>query len=440
MERTLVKDLKEKDGEKVLLQGFAATVRDQKAVQFIVLRDQTGKVQLVHERKGNDQIGQDIAGLTLESAIEVEGTVALNDRVKMGGLEVKIEKLTVVSLAEPELPINIAGDPTTDGEMRLDWRYLDLRRPEHLLIFKVQTSVEEAMREYWKKNNYMEIHSPKLLSAPSESGAELFVVENYFGRKAYLAQSPQFFKQMAMAAGFDKIFEVGPVFRADPSATTRHTTEFTGVDMELSWVKSHDEIMDIQAEMLKYVLEKVKDTHGDAIKELFDIDIEVPTTPFPKITMSEAQKIVTKSGYKTNAETKGDLDPEGERIVAKYIKEKEGHDFVCVTDYPISVRPFYHMRHEDNPDLTMSYDMIYKGVEITTGAVREHRYEILKKQATEKGLKTESIQFYLNFFKYGCPPHGGLGLGLSRFLMQMLNQKSLRETTFLFRGMNRLDP
>jgi aspartyl-tRNA synthetase len=289
------------------------------------------------------------------------------------------------------------------------------------------------------KNNFIEIHSPKLVGAPSESGAELFTLD-YFERKAYLAQSPQFYKQMAMAAGFERIFEIGPVFRADPSFTARHMTEFTGVDAEISWIDSHEDVMASEEAMLQHVYQTVKDKHGDAIKELFGVDIVVPTLPFPRITMRETIEILKGRGYALPADKKGDIDPGGEREIAAYVKEKFNHDFVFITDWPITVRPFYHMRKEEDPTLTRSFDLIACGLEITTGAQREHRADVLLKQAEEKGLHAEPIQFYLDFFKYGCPPHGGYGLGLSRLLMVLLGMNNIREAVYIFRGPTRLNP
>jgi aspartyl-tRNA synthetase len=295
------------------------------------------------------------------------------------------------------------------------------------------------MREFWVNNRFIEIHTPKIISTPSESGAELFTID-YFDRKAYLAQSPQFYKQMAMSAGFERVFEFGPVFRADPSFTSRHMTEFTGVDMEISWVESHEDVMVMQERWLQFVYQRVKDVHGEQIQEVFGHEMIVPALPFPRIPMAEAVEILKSRGYQLPADKKGDIDPGGEREIAAYVMEKYNHEFVFLTDWPIAVRPFYHMRHPDNPGLTRSYDLIACGLEITTGAQREHRPDILAKQALEKGLHLEPIQFYLDFFRYGCPPHGGFGLGLSRLLMVMLGLNNIRETVFLFRGPTRLTP
>jgi aspartyl-tRNA synthetase len=276
------------------------------------------------------------------------------------------------------------------------------------------------------------------MASPSESHAELFKLE-YFETFAYLAQSPQFYKQMAMTAGLGKVFEIGPVFRADPSFTSRHATEFISVDMEMSWIDSHEDVMSFQEQLLVRAITAVKDKHGEEIKKLYDLDIEIPTVPFPRIPLAEAHKIIEARGYKV-PRTDGDMDPEGERKIAQYAKEELGHDFVFLTDYPKHIRPFYHMRKKDDPTLTNSYDLIWKGTEITTGAQREHRVDVLVEQAKDKGLDPEGLSFYIDFFRYGAPPHGGFGMGLTRVVMLLLNLPNIREASFLFRGPNRLQP
>ncbi len=441
MERTLVRDVREKVGEYINLRGFVQTVRNQKAVQFIILRDHTGLIQVVAERsEANSGINELIAGLTREFAIQVTGIVVSNPNVKLGQLEVQLQTLSVELMADATLPIDLFGKTETDVDKRLDWRFLDLRQPANQLIFRIQTTVEMAMREFWIANGFVEIHTPKIMGSPSEGGAELFTLE-YFGQTASLAQSPQFYKQMAMAAGLDRVFEIGPAFRADPSFTPRHSTEFTSVDMEMSWIESHYDVMEFEEAWLCYVLQSVKEKHGAEIAETFGVDVVVPSRPFPKVTMDEAQKILKDKGYVPPAETKkGDIDPQGERLLCEYAKERFGHEFIFITDYPKDVRSFYHMRYSDKPELTKSFDLLWKWMEITTGAQREHRYDVLVKQAMEKGISLESIQFYLDFFKFGCPPHGGFGFGLARLLAAMLNQKSIREVVFLHRGPNRLVP
>jgi aspartyl-tRNA synthetase len=435
MLRTLIEELPGKLGEQVTVRGWVNALRDQKRVQFVILRDETGMAQAVLGKDEEpSELNDAISALTAESAVTVTGTVVGDERVKLGGLELKIESLLVDSPAEPELPI--AEDSALDK--RIDWRYLDLRRPDRRLIFEVQTRVEQAMREFWREEGFIELHSPKLMGSASESGAELFHVD-YFDRDAYLAQSPQFYKQMAMSAGFGKVFEIGPVFRANPSFTSRHDTEFTSVDMELSWIDSHEDVMAVEERWLAHVLAAVVETHGEAIRETFGTELIVPTVPFPRVTLAEAKEMLSAAGHDVPG-AGYDLDPAGERALSALIAERHGHEFCFVTDYPAGVRAFYHMRHEDDPSLTKSFDLLWRGIELTTGAQREHRYERLVAQALERGVEVDSIQYYLDFFRYGAPPHGGLGFGLTRLLMQMLAQENVREVTFLYRGPHRLTP
>lgn len=436
--RTLVKQLAAAADGPVRVSGWVETVRDQKKVQFVILRDETGAVQLVHPRTDVDEPGSDplatqISALSHGSFLTVTGELKHDERVKLGGLEVKIGEIEVAAAA---LDLPIAEDSSIDK--RLDWRFLDLRRPEQNLVFRVQTTFLHALRSWWVENDFIEIHTPKLMASPSESRAELFEVE-YFETKAYLAQSPQFFKQMAQPAGFGKVFEVAPAFRADPSFTSRHATEFISVDAEISWVQSHDDVMAMHEQLLVAGLTAVAEKHGAEIEAAFGTTVTVPTLPFPRIPLSEAHSILASRGY-TVPRADGDLDPEGERRLSEYVKEQYGHEFVFVTDYTSNIRPFYHMRHEGDPSLTNSYDLIFNGTEISTGAQREHRIDVLVAQAKEKGMEPAELDFYLDFFRYGVPPHGGFGMGLSRVIMLLLHQPSIREVTYLFRGPNRLLP
>jgi aspartyl-tRNA synthetase len=418
--RTLVADLRDHIGQTVSVAGWVQTLRLQRAMQFAIVRDHTGTVQVAH-RRDDGPLDKALDGLTTESAVRVTGRVMQNPAVVLGGLEIVPEQVTVASLAETPLPVDERSGP----EHRLDWRFLDVRRrPGAREVFAVQTTVENAMREFAFANGCTEMHTPKLMGTASESGAGVFRL-GYFGKDAYLAQSPQFYKQMAIAAGIDRVFEVGPVFRAEPSFTSRHATEFTGVDVELAWIDDVEDVMDFEERMLVHVLAAAADRHG--------LDTSIPAVPFPRITMAEAQRMLRARGWDGPAD---DLNPEGERRLAA----ETDHEFAFVTRYPASARPFYHMRPADRPDLTLSYDLLWKGLEITTGAQREHRYDVLLRQAAEKGLSPEPMTDYLNCFRYGCPPHGGFGLGLGRVLMTLLDLDSLREATFLFRGPNRLAP
>ena len=445
-ERVLIKDLAAREDGPVRVSGWVEKVRDQRYVQFVVLRDESGAVQLVNggvlrepdpENPRSDILvprTTTISELTQGTFVTVSGELQHNERVKLGGVEIQIDEIEVVTRALPDNPI--AADSGID--VRLDWRFLDLRRPEQNLIFRIQTTFLHALRNVWIDRGFIEIQTPKLMASASESRAELFEVE-YFEGQAFLAQSPQFFKQMAQAAGFGGIFEVGPAFRADPSFTSRHATEFTSVDTELSWIDSHEDVMELHEELIVAGLSAVKEKHGEEIQKLFGIEIEVPARPFPRIPLAEAKEIVKAEGYEV-PRADADMDPEGERRIAAHVKKKYGSDFVFLTDYDASIRPFYHMRHADDAQLTKSYDLIYRGTEISTGAQREHRIEVLEAQAVEKGMDPAELSFYLDFFRYGVPPHGGFGMGLARVLMLMLQQSSIREVTYLFRGPNRLLP
>lgn len=440
MHRTLLKDLRNHIGAEVMVQGWIKTIRDQKHMQFLIVRDHTGLAQVTVERAPQKaDLNAKISALTRESAVTVIGKVVENPVVKMGGVEVLLRDLRVDGAAEPSLPLDPSGATESNPEVRLNWRFLDLRRPESLLVFKIQTLVEHTMREFWLREGFLEIHSPKLMGSASEGGAELFELE-YFGRPAYLAQSPQFYKQMAMAAGFDRVFEIGPAFRADPSFTTRHATEFSSIDVEMSWVESHEDVMALEERWLHHVLRVVRETSGEQIREMFGIDVSPPALPFPRIPMRQALEILTHRGHVPPQERKGELGAAGERLLAEHVLQEFDHQFVFVTDYPSEARPFYHMRYEASPDTTKSFDLLWSGIEITTGSQREHRYEVLVNQAKEKGLNLAPIQFYLDFFRFGCPPHGGFGFGLARMLMALLRLPNVRESTFLFRGPTRLSP
>jgi len=429
MERSLIANVKL--GERNKLQGFVENIRNKRTMAFLVLRDYSGRIQLTVEKEKYPEIAALVDQLTVESVITVEGEVVENSYVKLGGKEMLPDAMKIESIAEA-LPSS--KDAAIDS--RMDYRWVDLRSDRNTLIFKAQTEMVGAMRNYLRERGFLEIHTPKLIGAASESGSDVFEVK-YFDTKAYLAQSPQFYKQMAMASGFDRIFEVGPVFRAEKSFTNKHTTEFTGFDLEMSYITSFRDVMNIEAELLKAALEAVKEKYGEQIKELFGQEVVVPTLPFPEMKLADVYKeLEERYGYTVDDSEKNDLTTEAEHLCAKLSMDKFGHEFLFVTDYGPEKRAFYHMRDENG--MPLGYDLIWRGTEITTGAQREHRYEQLKAQADEKGLG-EDVKFYLEFFRYGCPPHGGFGLGIDRFTMLLLGIP-IKEVMFLFRGPNRLTP
>ncbi|MGI6392207.1 MAG: aspartate--tRNA(Asn) ligase [Candidatus Izemoplasmatales bacterium] len=438
MKRIYFRDLPKYYNQTVELHGFVDKIRDLQYVQFVVLRDSSGKVQVTVEKNEKyREINDIVSKLTKESTVKVTGILYERPSVKLRRMELIPSEFVVTSVAAEELPIDIL-DYTNESnkELRLDNRFLDLRLDKNYLIFKAQTVVEAAMREYWIEHNFIEIHSPKILGTASESGAEVFKLD-YFGKTVYLAQSPQFYKQMAMGAGFNNVFEIGPVFRAENSHTAYHATEFTSVDCEMSWIDSHHDVMDLEEAVCKHVEKRLRETLGTELRETFKIVFKEELPAFPRIPFYDAKQII-KDKYHYIGEKEHDFDRKEEELIGQYASEKFHSDYVFIIDYPFAARPFYHML--DDNGLTKSFDLLYKGIEITTGAQREHRIEILKSQALAKGLSLEAIGFYLDFFRYGIPPHGGYGYGLTRFLMRLFDQESIRDVTFLYRGPNRVKP
>ena len=432
-----INKLTEYENKEVILQGFVDKIRNLQFVQFVILRDATGKVQITIEKNDeNKELVEIIDTLTLESTLKVTGQVLLNEKVKLGGVEIIPKNIEVTSKSLPELPLDIKSKDNALRETRLDYRFLDLRREENNLFFRCETLLEQAFREYCVNNNFIEIHSPKIAAGAAESGAEVFKID-YFGETAYLSQSPQFYKQMAMASGFEKVFEIGPAFRAENSHTSYHATEINMADVEISYINSFEEVMEMEEEWIKYALNRLRDTYGEEIKKVFNIEISDTSIKFPRITFKEAKEIL-KNEFHYIGEKEEDFERKEENLLCKYAKQKYNCDFIFVTKFPFSARPFYHMLDENG--LTNSYDLLFKGIEITTGAQREHRIDILKSQIIEKGITPESLNFYLDFFKYGCPPHGGFAIGIARIMMQIFEIDNIREATFIYRGPTRLNP
>ena len=439
MEKILMKDLKKYYEKEITIEGFVDNIRNLQWVQFIILKDDTGKVQITVEKslEENKELVEIVNNLTIESTIKVTGVLKESPKVKLNGMELIPTKIVVTSISEPELPFNYKDITNVNLDTRLDYRFIDLRSDKNILLFKVQSTLIRYMREYLYNNNFTEIHTPKLIGTASESGSEVFEVK-YFDRLAYLAQSPQFYKQMAMASNFNRIFEVAPCFRAENSNTSKHTTEFTSFDVEFSYINGVEDVMKLESEMLVYGLEKLKETMGEEIKSTFGIDITVPTLPFPVMKLADIyRELEERYNYKVDKSEQNDLTTEAERLCKKLAHDKFNHEFLFVVDFPAEKRAIYHMRDENG--ILQGYDLIWQGIEITTGAQREHRYEEIVKNAKEKGLDKD-VKFYLEFFKYGCPPHGGFAIGVDRLTMLLLQIPSVKESMFLFRGPNRLNP
>ena len=429
MERNLINNLVENEETKI--SGWAKKVRDTKYMIFVVLEDRSGSIQVSIDKEKNADIVKDMEGILPDSVLEFEGKMVLSEYVKQGGKEFLPTKVNVLSKAEA-LPL----EENANIDTRMDYRWLDLRSKKNNIMMKVQSEFVKGMREYLYSQDFTEIHTPKLIGTASESGSEVFEVD-YFDRKAYLAQSPQFYKQMAIASGLERVFEVAPVFRAENSNTYRHATEYTGFDVEFAYPENLDDVMSLEEDLLIAGLTSVKAKYEDEINELFDTEVIIPTKPFPRIDLQDLYKeLHERYGYEVPSEDVGDMNNETENLITKFAVEVYGSEFIFVTGFSKTKRPFYHKRENDNP---IGYDLIWRGTEITSGSLREHRYDILKKQSEEKGL-TKDVEFYLDFFKYGCPPHGGFGIGLDRLTMLLLCIPSLKEEMFIFRGPNRLNP
>lgn len=429
MKRSLINELVESSVSKI--SGVIEKVRDTKYMVFIVLKDRSGHIQVSIDKQ-NESLATEALKLTIGSNASFIGMMQLSEYVKDGGKEFVPTEVEILSLSEV-YPIDDNALP----DLKMDYRWLDLRNDQKSYIFPIQSAFVKYLREYLYNNDFTEIHTPKLIGTASESGSEVFEVK-YFDRSAYLAQSPQFYKQMAIASGIERVFEVAPAFRAENSNTNRHCTEFTSFDLEFAYIDSYEDVMNLEAEMLSYAIGKLKEEYGDIIKEKFGKELIVPEKRFPIIKLNDLYKVLNeKYGYKIPENDVGDLNAETEKLACKYAMEEYNSEFLFIVGYAKTKRPFYHMRNEFGE--LQGYDLLYRGTEITSGAQREHRYDKLVKNAEEKGLGKD-VEFYLQFFKYGCPPHGGFAIGIDRMTMLLLGLDHIRDAQLIFRGPNRLNP
>ena len=434
--RTHIAEIPQKIGETITVKGHAQTIREQSSIAFIVLREITGTVQCVIER--GSAAFETVKQITTESVISVTGTVVKTKSTE-SGFEIQASEIEIISLAEATpIPVTQKGSAEVTPEKSQDWRFLSLRSPRGATIMRAISAMTAGYHEYLTKQGFIEIQTPKIMATPSESRAELFKLE-YFGQTAYLAQSPQLFKQMAIASGLERVFEVAPAFRADHSFTTRHATEFTSFDGEMAYIESFEEVMRELESAISYMLTSIKKTCGKEIEKYFGITEFQLKKPIPRITMAEAKEILREMGC---ASEQPDITTAEEKALGDYVKEKYGSDFVFVTEWPWESRPFYHKKAIDKHghEISVLADLLYKGVEIVTCAQREESYAKLCEQLRGKGLHQEGLQWYLECFRYGMPPHGGWGFGGARFIKQLLELPTIRESTFLFRGPSRLMP
>jgi len=424
-----------KTGE-VVLSGWINKIRDLGRVKFIILRDCEGIAQITF-KKGivKDTLFEVIKGLGQEDIISVRGNVIKRENAPQG-VEVIPNEVDVVDKAIRPLPIDISGKIESNLDVRLDWRVLDLRRPETTAIFKVQAKIVEAMMKFLNEKRFLQVFTPCLMGTASESGSEVFSVV-YFEKNAFLRQDPQLHRQLLIAAGFEKIYDLGPNWRAEPSHTPRHLCEYRACAVEFAFMLNESDIMRIEEELIIAALKTVR---KECQKELYLLgkEVSIPSTPFPEFKFPEVYDILEEFGKKI--EYGEDYDRESENILSRYVKEKYGNDFFFVNRFPYKVKPFYVMKVDENPQWARSVDMIYKGLEQSSGGQREHRYKKIIQQIKEKQMNVNSLDWFTKFFKYGVPPHGGFCLGIERFVKQLLDLKNIREGVLFPRAPERLLP
>lgn len=429
MKRTYVCDVKETTEERVLVKGWVHKIHDLGKITFLHLRDKTGIIQFVVDK-------DEIKDLRLEMSVEAIGDKVENEKAP-GGVELISKGISVIGKAfYDKLPFEVNSyKQKASLEKQLDYRSLSLRSPKTRAVFKIQEEIGDAFRTYLKDLRFSEIHTPKIISSSTEGGSEMFTV-NYFNKRAFLSQSPQFYKQMMVGAGFERVFEVGHAYRAELHGTWRHLSEYVSLDVEMGFIEDEYEVMDLEEGFLNYLFKTLKEK---CPKELQMYGIELPDKlEIPRMPLAKAQEILLEKFNKKSPV--GNIDAEGEVLLSKYIKETYDCDFVFLTEYPVSKRPMYAMPDSERPELTKSFDLIYKGLEITTGGQRIHDYDMLAANIRKFGLNPEDFGFYLDSFKYGMPPHGGFAIGLERLTLKILDLENIREATLLPRDLKRLEP
>ena len=414
------------------MNGAVHNIRDMGEFAFIILRKEEGLVQCVYE-EGKTEF--DLKDLKEESAVEVTGVIALEERAPQG-FELRLTGIRVLSEPAETMPIAInKWKMNTSLETRLSLRPVSLRNVRERAKFKIQEGIVRGFREFLSSQGFTEVHTPKIVSRGAEGGANVFKL-NYFNKKAELGQSPQFYKQM-MVGVFDRVFEVAPVFRAEKHNTTRHLNEYIGLDFEMGYIDSFEDVMAMETGFLKYTMELLKSEYK---KELDMLGIDLPSiSQIPQVRFDEAKQLVSEK-YNRKIRNPFDLEPEEEVLIGRYFKEEYDSDFVFVTHYPSKKRPFYAMDDPADARFTLSFDLLYKGLEITTGGQRIHDYQMILEKIEKRGMDPEDIKDYLMIFKYGMPPHGGLGIGLERLTMRLLDEQNVRETSLFPRDVTRLEP
>ena len=420
-------------GTKVKVNGAVHTIRDMGTVAFVILRKREGLLQCVYEEGSADFELKDIKEA---ATVEVEGVLEENEKAP-NGIEIRMESVKILSEPEDEMmPLAISKwKLNTSLEAKLNYRSISLRNIRERAKFRIQEGLTRAFRDFLYSQEFTEIHTPKIGAKGAEGGANIFKLE-YFHRPAVLAQSPQFYKQM-MVGVFDRVFETAPVFRAEKHNTKRHLNEYTSLDFEMGYIDGFEDIMAMETGFLQYTMELLKKEYA---RELQILNIEVPKTDnIPAVRFDEIKRLVSEK-YDRKIKNPFDLEPEEETLISRYAKEEWDADFVFVTHYPSKKRPFYAMDDPEDPTYTLSFDLLFRGMEITTGGQRIHDYHELLAKMEKRGMTDEGMEQYLGAFKHGMPPHGGLGIGMERLTMKMMNEDNVRETTLFPRDLSRLEP
>lgn len=422
-------------GQKLQLAGFVSRYRNVgKNLKFIVLSDWSGTAQIVFSTKNiSEQKLAELNGIAAQSVIAASGTVQKSESEQFG-TELLADDFEILSASEHQLPVDMLENTKTAIDKRLDWRPLDLRNERGHAIFKIQAKLVQGIYEYFVNNGFVSVFTPSLMGSGSESGAEMFGVV-YFDREAFLRQDPQLHRQLTIAAGFEKIFEIGASWRAEQSHTLRHLCEHRTVVAEMAYISDEHDIMKVEEGMIVSALKRVR---RDCAKELelLGKKVKIPKTPFPVISYPAIYDILKQLGRETAFGEEHDW--ESEKLLGKYVKKTYKTEFFFVSRFPFKVKPFYTMRVDNDNMWARSVDMIYKGIEISTGSQREHRHDKLIANVNEKGMK--NISWFTDFFKYGVPPHGGFSMGIERLTMQLLDIENVREAVLFPRDPERLFP
>ncbi len=423
------------DDDKVKIAGWVHEIRDIGKLVFVVVRDREGEVQVTFKKDElNEQLFENGKSLGNEDVVEIVGNVEENDQAP-GGREIKPERMDIIGQAESPLPLEVTGSVDSDLSTRLDKRFMDLRKKHVFDIFSFRDKVVTGLREYYDDEGYIEIHTPIISKGGAEGGATLFPVI-YYQEEAFLRQSPQLYKQMLMAAGFDRVYEIGPSFRAENFGTSRHVSEFTQWDVELSFIDDHNDVMDALEGGLKHLIEYLNE-HASRELEVMDVDLEVPEEDFPRITFDRAIEILDEE-FDYQPDEEGDLDTKGEKLLGEYFEEK-GHEFFFVVGYP--GEKFYYMQDREEDEMaSRKFDLIFRGQELSSGGQREHRLDVILDAMDEEGVDKSNFSFYLEAFKFGMPPHGGFGMGLDRLVTKLLELDNIKEGILFPRDPSRLTP